>query len=817
MVIKTDLKTLVRTGIVLIFGITNMTVNSAQSTYQVDVSGMKYMVREGHLNLGGKSITGESIEVNSFYIVRNGEPYFPVMGEFHYCRYPNQYWDEEIKKMKAGGITVVATYVFWNIHERREGVFCWEGDLDLRRFIELCQANSIDVIVRIGPFDHGEIRNGGLPDWLYGRPFEVRSNDSLYLDYAKKLYNQIGQQLQGLYFKDGGPVIGIQIENEYQHSAAPWGITYEGAEREYTAARSDRKIIQTGVGTNEMGNDYAEYGQKHMQILKKMATDAGMDVPIYTATGWGYASIVRNGSIPVMAGYAYPFWVTGSKPSPFYLYKNIHQNPDYSPVSYVPEDYPSLAAELGTGISVIYSRRPRVPGESFLPMMIRTVGSGTNGLGYYMYHGGTTPSDGFLMYSEGFGLNLKSYDYQAPIGEFGNPGTGFYHLKLINSFLRHYGSKLAPLIPVIPETNSGMTPGDTSTLRYAVRSDGTKGFLFMHNFQDHISTPDLQNLQVKIVTREGIVSFPEQGTFTLKSGTSAIFPFNMELGNIKLKYATVQPLCTFSNSGTKYTVFFSIDGIIPEFVLKKMVKVNTIGAKTFKRGESTVVIGNTGSSFEWTADDSHFLVIPFKDALNAYLVGKAGTQSLVITDALVLENGPKLELIVQGKESWKLRVYPQAQKIVSADLKILTEKPQLKCFSSCLLNLNKVIPDINLTQYDDRHFVLDARDFDFSLVHDVFVQFDYRGDRAVCMLEGELATDNLYTSKPWQIGLKRYATQLKNNEMYFYFLPMRHDAPYLEYLDKEVIPDFSNTGEFLEINNPAIIPEYKVRLEIISD
>ncbi|HJX70361.1 MAG TPA: beta-galactosidase, partial [Bacteroidales bacterium] len=653
--------------------------------------------------------------------------------------------------------------------------------------------------------------------WLYGRPFEVRSNDSLYLDYVNKLYNQIGKQIQGLYFKDGGPVVGIQIENEYQHSAAPWAITYEGADREYTSARFDRKIIKAGVGINEIGNDYAEYGQKHMQILKKMAKDAGMDVPIYTATGWGYASIVKNGSIPVMAGYAYPFWEAGNKPSPFYLYKSIHQNPDYAPVSYTPEDYPSLAAELGTGMCVTYSRRPRVLGKSFLPMMIRTVGSGSNGLGYYMYHGGTTPSDGFYMYSEGFGLNLKSYDYQAPIGEFGNAGDGFYHLKLINAFLRHYGPILAPLIPVIPETNAGIQPEDTTTLRYSVRSDGTKGFLFMHNFQDHISSPDLKNLQIKVKTREGIISFPENGTLTLKSGASVVLPFNMKFSNIAFKYATVQPLCAFTNSGIKYSVFFSIDGMVPEIALRDMVKVNTIGAKTLLRNGSPVITGNHGFAFEFEVDDNHFLIIPFEDALHAYLVGNPGDQNLIISDVLVLENDQKLELIINGKESWNLRIYPKVKNIESSEVKILSEKPRMRFFSAFQLSLDKIIPDINLTQYDDRHFVLDARKFDFSKVNDVFVNFDYRGDRAVCMLNGELATDNLYTSKPWQIGLKRYAKELKNNDMYFYFLPMRNDAPYLGYLDKEVLPDFSKNREFLEINNPEVIPEYKISIKIKRD
>ena len=89
--------------------------------------------------------------------------------------------------------------------------------MDLRRFVQLCQKLGFQVIVRIGPFDHGEIRNGGLPDWLYSMPVDVRSNDKLYLHYAKQLFTQIATQLKGLYYKDNGPIIGIQLENEHQH------------------------------------------------------------------------------------------------------------------------------------------------------------------------------------------------------------------------------------------------------------------------------------------------------------------------------------------------------------------------------------------------------------------------------------------------------------------------------------------------------------------------------------------------------------------------------------------------------------------------
>lgn len=799
--------------ILLALGVLVTFAGQSQTAYKIDISKAEKKIIRGHLDLGGRNIKGDTIGVNSFYLERNGKPFIPVIGEFHFSRYPHQYWDEELKKLKAGGITVVASYVFWNMHEFKEGVFNWSGDLDVRHFTELCAKNGLDVLMRVGPFDHGEIRNGGLPDWLYGRPIDVRSNDPAYLSYVNRLYKEIGKQLNGLMFKDGGPIIGVQIENEYQHSAAPWGFTYQDAPRENTVAQRDKNITQIGVGINQQGNESADVGRDHMKTLKQLAIRAGLIAPIYTTTGWGYASIIEKGSIPVMAGYAFPFWEEKIKPSPFYLFKDIQQKPDYSPVSYDVNLYPSMAAELGTGMSVTYSRRPRVPGESFLPMMVRTVGSGTNGLGFYMYHGGTTPSIGNYYFAEGFGLNNKSYDYQAPVGEFGNISSGYYSLKLINYFLKAFGNELAPLHPELPTTNSGIKADNATTLRYAVRTDGNKGFVFMHNYQDHLQMSDLKDLKINVTTKSGEVTFPRTGTFTLKAGSSAILPFNLNIDGVDVRMATVQPFCRFSSGGKRYNVFVSIDGIAPEMLLNGKVKVTGSGVKSSVLGGNTVVTLPDGKICEMQVNGVSILVLPYNQALNAYLVGKDDAH-LVISKALVLDDDQKMSLVSSGEESIHMSVYPAVNGISAANASVTKSKSLMKNISQWQVSVPKVEADIQFHKTDDRHFVLKAPDMDWTKVNDIFVTFDYRGDRGICMMNGELQTDNFYTSKPWTVGLKRYATALKNNEMYFYFVPMAKDAPYLSYLDKEVIPDFGDKKEFLEIKTPKIITEYKVKVEL---
>ena len=191
-----------------------------------------------------RSPDGTTLTLDSRSLLLNGKPWTPVMGEFHFTRYPENEWREELLKMKAGGVDIVSTYVFWIHHEEIEGQFDWSGSRNLRRFIQTCQQAGLKVFVRCGPWDHGEVRNGGFPDWLLKKGWTTRSNDTNYLDQVKILYGEIARQLDGLFWKDGGPVIGIQFENEYKGPA------------------------------------------EHLLTLKRLGREAGLDAPIYTRTGW---------------------------------------------------------------------------------------------------------------------------------------------------------------------------------------------------------------------------------------------------------------------------------------------------------------------------------------------------------------------------------------------------------------------------------------------------------------------------------------------------------------------------------------------------
>lgn len=152
--------------------------------------------------------------------------------------------------------------------------------------MELCVRHGLHVIVRLGPFCHGEVRNGGLPDWLYGKSYEVRSLDAGFLDAVRGLYAHVAQQLRGLYFKDGGPIIAAQVDNEYMASSAPWEMT-TGISREWVPS----------------GHDGAGY----LERLRDIAIEEGIDPPMFTCTGW--QSPVPDDMLPLWGGYAYRPWL----------------------------------------------------------------------------------------------------------------------------------------------------------------------------------------------------------------------------------------------------------------------------------------------------------------------------------------------------------------------------------------------------------------------------------------------------------------------------------------------------------------------------
>jgi hypothetical protein len=789
---------------------------SRGNSYSLDLTHPEKEIFRGHLKLGGSNPQGQMVSFTNYYMEMNGEPVLPVMGELHYSRYPRKYWEEEILKCKAGGMDIIPTYVFWSLHEEEQGVFDWSGDRDLRRFVELCAKNNVWTIVRIGPFCHGEIRSGALPDWLYGKPFEVRSNDEGYLYYVRRLYNEIGRQLEGLMFKDGGPIIGIQLENEYQHSASPWALTYPGQPTEWTAADIDQTRVLEGVGRpSERSAAIDEYGSLHMKTLKKLAIEAGLVAPIYTATGWGGAAIIEDETIPVTAAYPYPNWAD-IEPSTMYLFKDLQLKPDYPPAKYKTERYPSFSSEMGAGMMVRYKRRPLVPVDSVEALVVRALGSGANAIGYYMYHGGSTPiGKHSFMSDETYGYPKISYDFQAPLGEFGQVRDSYHYLKILHLFLNEFGSVLAPMVTVLPEGAEQIKPTDIETLRYAARVKGNSGFLFLINFQDHVENEDIADVKFELKLPDKVLSLPQGKGFTLKKNVSAILPFNLPLDGILLKYATAQLLTKIDNEGKPHYFFYAPEGISPEFAVDRTTidNIAVTSGKTDNDGDISYITvqPGTNSVIELTKADGskvRITALTREQALNSWRTSLWEKQRLILSEATVLGRDEFVQLQQIASPEIAFSIYPDLEtQLVGSSGSIQRSSDGI--FAKYEISLPRKQVAFKVRRVGKAKAVVGLAADAMQGLNDLFLKIDYTGDTAMAFIDGRLATDDLYYGSAWWIGLKRFVPEVLEKGMYFYFRPMYEGAPYLNDLPGEAVPDLSG-GPVIEIRSIEAVPEYEV-------
>jgi beta-galactosidase len=146
----------------------------------------------------------------------DGRPFRIIAGEMHYPRIPRAYWRSRMRMARAMGLNTITTYVFWDLHERRPGRFDFTGNLDVAAFVRTAQEEGLHVILRPGPYVCSEWDLGGLPSWLFAdTTLVVRSRDERFLAAAGRYLDRLGRELAPLQSSRGGPIIAVQVENEY--------------------------------------------------------------------------------------------------------------------------------------------------------------------------------------------------------------------------------------------------------------------------------------------------------------------------------------------------------------------------------------------------------------------------------------------------------------------------------------------------------------------------------------------------------------------------------------------------------------------------
>ena len=802
----------------------------AKSLFTIDATEARTSPEIGYLQMGsgaaGKSPSGHFLSVNSRYLTMDGKPWLPVMGEFHYSRYPERYWEEEVLKMKAGGVQIVSTYVFWIHHEEVEGQFDWSGQRNLRKFVELCAKHGMYVYPRIGPWDHGEVRNGGFPDWLLKKG-PTRVNDPVYLSYVRRLYDQVGQQLKGLLWKDGGPIVGIQLENEYADRASNGGAAY-------------------------------------ISQLKKMAMDAGLDVPLYTVTGWDNAVYPPREVIPVFGGYPDEPWSGSLKQLPpdtqgvyqFHLTPitanaGILQGKTEKTEQIDLWHYPRFTVELGAGMQLTYHRRVVVDENDIPPMALTALGSGVNMLGYYMFQGGENPQGKLTTLQESQATDypndvpVKSYDFQAPLRAYGQMNGSFRKLKVIHQFIADFGSDLAPMTAILPDTvPSG--PHDTTTLRLAARTDSKGGFLFFSNYLRNYPLPEQKGVQVILKLPGETITIPRE-PFDIPSQTAFVWPVNLDLGGALLQYSTAQPFAKIHDGRTDYYFFSTSAAIEPEFAFaaSSLSSLKSAQGKISRGGDRVTVSSvkpSPGDAIEIQTNRGRTIRIVLlspEQAENSWKLSIQGQDHLLMTSADVFSDGESIHLRSRDANALSFSIFPALSHLsASVPLQRVGDDGLFRHYDDSVRSSQVQVAIEKVRDAAPSDPVKMGRAFDWrqgavaeapddsqfakagvwrlSLpkdawknFQDVFLDIRYIGDVGRLYEGDNLLDDDFYNGTPWEIGIKRFPPDDAEG-LELRILPLRKDAPI--YMPKSSWPNFGDKSDVAEVKSVTASPEYEVTL-----
>jgi beta-galactosidase len=317
---------------------------------------------------------GHTFTMSGDNFLLDGKPFQIISGEMHFARIPREYWRERLKMAKAMGLNTIATYVFWNYQEPEKGRYNFKGNADVAEFVREAQEEGLWVLLRPSAYACAEWESGGYPYWLFKeRKLKVRSRDPEFLKMVNEYFGQLGKQLAPLQVTRGGPIIMVQIENEY----------------------------------GSYGDD-----KEYLNMNVRMMHDVGFDVPFYTCDG---ADLVSRGCVggvlPAVNGLDDVVQVADV----------VRKNNNGHGPFFIAEWYPGWFDSWGKPHHTVLA-------EEFTARLDTILAHGYS-INIYMEHGGTTR--GFMNGanmddSNPYSPQTSSYDYDAPIDEAGNPTHKFY-------------------------------------------------------------------------------------------------------------------------------------------------------------------------------------------------------------------------------------------------------------------------------------------------------------------------------------------------------------------------------------------------------
>ena len=369
-----------------------------------------------------------TFEAGNGTFLLNGKPFVVKAAEIHYPRIPKPYWEHRIKMCKALGMNTVCIYIFWNIHEQREGEFDFTGNCDVAEFCRLAQKNGMYVIVRPGPYVCAEWEMGGLPWWLLKKKdIRLRERDPYFMERVKIFEQKVGEQLAGLTIQNGGPIIMVQVENEYG--------SY-GEDKPYV---SEIRDCLRGIYGKELALFQCDWSSNFEKN--------GLDDLTWTMN-----------------------FGTGA---------NI--NDQFRRLGELRPNAPKMCSEFWSGWFDKWGARHETrPAKDMVDGMDEMLSKGIS-FSLYMTHGGTSFGHWAGANSPGFAPDVTSYDYDAPINEYGHATPKFWELRKMME--KYNDGKALPAVPkdvapiiTVPKFElkefSSIFNGEDSQFKLPIRKEG---------------------------------------------------------------------------------------------------------------------------------------------------------------------------------------------------------------------------------------------------------------------------------------------------------------------------------------------------------
>ena len=330
----------------------------------------------------------------------NGKPFVVKAAEIHYPRIPRPYWEHRIKMCKALGMNTICLYIFWNLHEQREGVFDFTGQNDVAEFCRLAKKNGMYVIVRPGPYVCAEWEMGGLPWWLLKKKdIRLREPDPYFMSCVDRFEKHVAEQLAPLTIQRGGPIIMVQVENEYgsYDENKAYISQIRDTLRKYWDTESDNTTTpqRTTLFQCDWSSNFDRNGLDDLVWTMNFGTGANIDNQFRRLREF-------RPNTPLMCSEFWSGW--------FDKWGARHET--------------RSANEMVAGIDEMLSK-----GISF---------------SLYMTHGGTSFGHWAGANSPGIVPTVTSYDYDAPISECGAPTEKYWTLR---NTLQKYSDKKLPAVP----------------------------------------------------------------------------------------------------------------------------------------------------------------------------------------------------------------------------------------------------------------------------------------------------------------------------------------------------------------------------------